>query len=109
MTSVLGFVKRVYKVRRPHMPSLWYNPHAGIQVAYPPRAEVAPNSQPIRFGILGAAAIAPSALILPVRSHPEAVVYAVAARSLERAQAYAKKHEIEKVYGGPGAYQSTLP
>ena len=42
---------------------------------------------------------------MPVQSHPEAVVYAVAARDLERARAYAKKHGIEKAYGGANGYQ----
>lgn len=71
----------------------------------PPKVEISTEGSPIRFGILGAANIAPMALITPVKSHPEAVVYAVAARSLDKATAYAKKHGIEKVYGGPQAYQ----
>ena len=63
------------------------------------------ENAPVRFGILGAANIAPMALITPALSHPEAVVYAVAARNLEKAQKFAKKHGIEKVYGGPQSYQ----
>ena len=54
--------------------------------------------KPIKFGILGAAAIAPTALIYPAKSHPEAVVYAVAARDKARAEAFAKKHNIPKAY-----------
>jgi predicted dehydrogenase len=49
----------------------------------PPEAKPLPDSKPLRFGVLGAAAIAPTAFIAPVKSHPEAVVYAVAARSKE--------------------------
>ncbi|TFK74985.1 NAD(P)-binding protein [Pluteus cervinus] len=64
--------------------------------------------KPTKFGILGAAAIAPSALIQPARSHPEVVIYAVAARNLNKANSYAKKHGIPKVYGGPNGYQELL-
>jgi predicted dehydrogenase len=51
---------------------------------------------PLRIGILGAARIAPMALIRPARSVPEARVTAVAARDPERARAFAAKHGIEK-------------
>lgn len=64
---------------------------------------------PLKFGILGAAKIAPSALITPAKSHPEVVIYAVAARDLGKAQKFAKDHGIEKVYGGSGAYQGAYP
>ena len=60
---------------------------------------------PIRFGILGAANIAPYALIIPSKSHPEAVVYAVAARDHKRAEQFAKKHGIEKVHA---SYQGAV-
>jgi predicted dehydrogenase len=61
----------------------------------------------LRFGILGAAKIAPNALILPVKNHPDAVVKAIAARDQGRADSFAKTYGIPKAYGGPGAYQST--
>jgi predicted dehydrogenase len=61
----------------------------------------------LRFGILGAASIAPIALIWPVKNHPDAVLKAVAARDQGRADAFAKKHDIPKAYGGPGSYQGT--
>jgi predicted dehydrogenase len=67
-----------------------------------------PDVKPIKFGVLGAAAIAPSALIYPVKSHPEAVVYAVAARDKARADAFAKKYKIPKTYGGPNGYQGAI-
>ncbi|KAK0728816.1 putative oxidoreductase [Lasiosphaeria miniovina] len=51
----------------------------------------------IRFGILGAAKIAPMALILPAKSHPEVVVHAIAARDRTRAEEFAKKHGIPVV------------
>lgn len=51
----------------------------------------------IRIGILGAAAIAPSALIDPVRDNPEFEVIAVAARDRHRAETYAAKHNIPYV------------
>lgn len=54
-------------------------------------------SSALRFGILGAAKIAPGALIEPARLGEEAVVAAVAARSVDRARAYAAEHNIGKV------------
>ncbi|KAK0470779.1 NAD(P)-binding protein [Armillaria novae-zelandiae] len=90
MSSFFSFLKRVYNA------------------ASPPVAAPLPDSKPIKFGIIGAAAIAPDAIINPAKSHPEAVVYAVAARDIHRAKAYAKKYGIEKVYGGPNGYQELL-
>lgn len=71
-------------------------------------APVTTESQPIKFGILGAAAIAPPALISPASTHPEVQVYAVAARDQKRAEAFAKKYGIEKAYGGSTGYQQLL-
>jgi predicted dehydrogenase len=51
----------------------------------------------VRIGILGAARIAPSALIKPARNIDEAAVEAVAARDRSRAEAFASKHGISKV------------
>jgi predicted dehydrogenase len=55
-------------------------------------------SLPLRIGVLGAARIAPAALITPARSVPEVAVAAVAARNRERAQAFAAKHGIARVH-----------
>ena len=63
-------------------------------------------ANPIRFGIIGAANIAPAALIYPAKSHPDVVVLAVAARDKKKAEAFAKKYGIVKAYGG---YQGRLP
>ncbi len=52
----------------------------------------------LRIGILGAARIAPSALIRPARSVDEVSVAAVAARDETRARAFARKHGIAKVH-----------
>ena len=71
-----------------------------------PPAPDAPTESPLRFGILGAANIAPVGIVLPVKNHPDAVLKAIAARDQGRADAFAKKHSIPKSYGGPGAYQS---
>ena len=79
--------------------------HRVLQVIKPSAPE-SPTDSPLRFGILGAAGIAPLALIYPVKNHPDAVVKAVAARDQRRADAFAKKHGIPKAYGGPGSYQS---
>ncbi|WP_410615816.1 Gfo/Idh/MocA family protein [Amycolatopsis sp. lyj-109] len=48
----------------------------------------------LRIGILGAARIAPAALVKPAASVPSVAVTAVAARSLDRAQAFASRHGI---------------
>jgi predicted dehydrogenase len=52
----------------------------------------------VRIGILGAARIAPAAVIKPARNNAAAVVTAVAARDRSRADAYAAKHGIPKVH-----------
>jgi predicted dehydrogenase len=52
----------------------------------------------VRIGILGAAQIAPAALINPAKANPEIVVAAVAARDKSRAQAFAAKHGIARVH-----------
>jgi predicted dehydrogenase len=53
---------------------------------------------PLRIGILGAARIAPMALVRPARQVPEVAVVAVAARDHGRAQAFAKKHGLARVH-----------
>jgi predicted dehydrogenase len=53
----------------------------------------------IRFGILGAARIAPVAMVKPAAEESEAEVAAVAARDLERARRFAAKHKLSTAYG----------
>jgi predicted dehydrogenase len=53
----------------------------------------------VRFGILGAARIAPFAMLKPAAEQSEAEVTAVAARDLERARRFAAKHKIPSAYG----------
>jgi predicted dehydrogenase len=53
---------------------------------------------PLRIGTLGAAKIAPAALIKPARDVPEVSVVAVAARDGVRAAKFARKHGIERVH-----------
>lgn len=48
----------------------------------------------VRVGILGAAKIAPSAIIAPCSKRSDCEVVAVAARDLGKAKAYAAKHQI---------------
>jgi len=55
-------------------------------------------TRPLRFGILGAARIAPVALIAPARRVPEAEVVAIAARDPERARRFAARHAIPRVH-----------
>jgi predicted dehydrogenase len=52
----------------------------------------------LRIGILGAARIAPLALVNPAKENSEVVVAAVAARDASRAQAFAAKHGIPRVH-----------
>ncbi|TCO62443.1 Gfo/Idh/MocA family protein [Actinocrispum wychmicini] len=54
----------------------------------------------LRIGVLGAARIAPTALVNPARSSTEVQVAAVAARDITRARAFAAKHGIPTAYGG---------
>ncbi|WP_103335607.1 Gfo/Idh/MocA family protein [Amycolatopsis sp. CA-126428] len=54
----------------------------------------------LRIGILGAARIAPAALIKPASSVSPVSVTAVAARSRDRAQAFATRHGIPRVFAG---------
>ena len=53
--------------------------------------------RPLRFGTLGAAKIAPAALIEPCQQGPEAEVVLVAARDRARAEAFAARHGIPRV------------
>ena len=52
----------------------------------------------MQIGVLGAARIAPVALIKPAKENPDVVVAAVAARDASRAQAFAAKHGIGRVH-----------
>ncbi|MDQ7809417.1 Gfo/Idh/MocA family oxidoreductase [Amycolatopsis sp. A133] len=59
----------------------------------------------LRIGILGAARIAPAALVKPAASVPSVSVAAVAARSAERAQAFATRHGVPRVHS---SYEALL-
>ncbi|KAI7762408.1 hypothetical protein LZL87_006803 [Fusarium oxysporum] len=85
MSSVVGFLRRNWQ-------------------AYSP-PEAPKNINPIKFGILGAANIAANALITPAKSHPDVEIHAVAARQKEKAEAYAKKHNIPHTFD---SYQAIL-
>jgi len=52
----------------------------------------------LRIGILGAAAIAPQALIKPAARVPEVTIAAVAARDRPRAEQFARRHGIPRVH-----------
>ena len=54
-------------------------------------------TRPLRFGILGAAKIAPRGLIQPAQEGTEATVDVVAARDPERAAAFARENGIPRV------------
>ena len=52
----------------------------------------------MRIGILGAARIAPLALVNPAKDNDDVVVAAVAARDAARARAFATKHGVGRVH-----------
>ncbi|KAI1266266.1 hypothetical protein F5Y18DRAFT_382941 [Xylariaceae sp. FL1019] len=64
-------------------------------IANPPEPEK--STTPLVVGILGAADIAPMALILPIKNHPDVFLQTVAARDIGKAKAYAQKHGIPDV------------
>ncbi len=53
--------------------------------------------QPLRIGLLGAARIAPPAVIVPAKARDDVTVTAVAARDKAKAEAFAATHEIAGV------------
>ena len=57
------------------------------------------GAAPLRIGILGAARIAPMALVKPAKGNVEVVVAAVTARDVSRARAFAAKHDVAQVHG----------
>ena len=63
------------------------------------------KTAPLRIGILGAARIAPMALISPACQNPEVEVAGIAARQQNRAEKFAKKHRIARVYS---SYEALL-
>ncbi|KAI8948209.1 hypothetical protein F4801DRAFT_469734 [Xylaria longipes] len=69
--------------------------HRNWLISNPPT--VPKSSKPLSFGILGAADIAPAALILPAKSHPDVILRTVAARDPAKATTYAQKHGIPNV------------
>jgi predicted dehydrogenase len=56
------------------------------------------GAAPLRIGVLGAARIAPMALIAPAKGNVEVSVAAVAARDVARARAFAAKHDVARVH-----------
>ncbi len=53
----------------------------------------------LKIGILGAAGIAPAAIINPARRRSDVVVTAIASRGIDRAGDYAGQHDIPTAYG----------
>jgi predicted dehydrogenase len=64
------------------------------------RDHAAEGAAPLRIGILGAARIAPAAVIKPAGNVAGVEIAAIAARDIARARAYAAKHDIPTAYGG---------
>ncbi len=67
------------------------------------REALKPMGEALRFGILGAARIAPHALVQPARAVEGICVQAVAARDAERARAFAARHQIPRVHASYAA------
>lgn len=88
MFSLISAVRRINKMNNP--------------------PEVPKTSNPIRFGVMGAARIAPDAIVKPAMYHEDVEVIAVAARSQQRADEFAKQWKLAKAYGGSNAYQDLL-
>ena len=63
------------------------------------------DDSPLRMGILGAARIAPMALVRPAREVAGVEVRALAARDPARAQAFARRHGIPRVHA---SYEALL-
>ncbi|KAL3432653.1 hypothetical protein BDV09DRAFT_124729 [Aspergillus tetrazonus] len=78
MAALASMVGRIYQAFSPPQP--------------PPK-----RGDALKFGILGAANIAPLALITPAKSHPEVIVQAVSARDRKKAEEFAKAHSIPEV------------
>jgi hypothetical protein len=98
--------------------------HRNYRVLFPVVVKKVLNPKEIiRIGLLGASKIAyaslsitpsplldladadvngnrPQAIINPAKTHPEVVISAVAARDRKRAERYAKRWGIERVFGG---------
>ncbi|KAI3323853.1 hypothetical protein HD806DRAFT_76259 [Xylariaceae sp. AK1471] len=77
------------------MATLFGAAHRNWLIRNPP--EVPKSAKPLTFAILGAAAIGPSAIILPAKNHPDVVIQTIAARDPAKAKAYAQKHGIPDV------------
>ena len=60
--------------------------------------------KPLRIGILGAAGIAPRAIVFPAHATSHQLV-AVGARDKSRAEEFAKQYQIKKAYG---SYQEVI-
>jgi predicted dehydrogenase len=60
----------------------------------------------LRIGILGAAGIAPAAVIRPARRRTDVEVVAVASRREESARQFAERHRIDRFYSDYAALLS---
>lgn len=56
------------------------------------------GDQPLRIAVLGAADIVPKALVEPAAQFPGVIISGIAARDVHRAEEFAEKHAIPKVF-----------
>ena len=71
------------------------------------KEQITKSEKPLRFGVLGAAAINFSALFEAVESHPDAVIHAIAARTLKKAEEQIEKYKLKTVRAY-GSYDELL-
>ncbi|KAL9617085.1 MAG: hypothetical protein Q9160_008115 [Pyrenula sp. 1 TL-2023] len=90
-----GFIEKVLALHN------WWN---GVNKV---KASITKSSQPTRFGVLSAAAINPAAIFDPIATHPDAVVSAIAARDVRRAEAQIAKYRLKNVTAY-GSYDQLL-
>jgi predicted dehydrogenase len=76
-----------------------------VHDAATPPADPSAPATPLRIGLLGAARIAPMALLRPAQRVPELRVVALAARDPEKARRFAARHGIPRVLG---SYEALL-
>ncbi|GAB1315842.1 D-xylose 1-dehydrogenase (NADP(+), D-xylono-1,5-lactone-forming) [Madurella fahalii] len=67
-------------------------------ISFPPQGPPK-TCDALKFGVLGVGDIVAMSLIAPANLHPEVIVEGIASRDREKAEEFAKKHGIPKVFG----------
>ena len=101
MSDVSDLQRPDQGIRHSEIPRMLVGEGAAGDLTAPGRHSSGLPSPPmsvVRIGVLGAARIAPQALIKPAQANAEVEVVAVAARDRAKAQAFASKHQITEVH-----------